>query len=265
MEAAAKAQGPQAVAAAKRANNYTRVAADRMEQVQRVIDKNGGPEKVFNAAMEGTKDGGTTLRAVMQSLPKDGQQAVTAAVIKRMGMPTAGQAGVDAAEQFSAATFLTNWNRISPEAKRALFDRHGPQFSRDMDRIARVAANIKDGSKVFANPSGTANRAAAIGYWVSMLGALTTGQAQVAGGLALTGSGANGAARLLTTPWAVKWLANSTALPVGSIASQATALRKLAERHDDQEIMQLASALEEQARNDQDNAGTYRQQDSASP
>lgn len=265
MEAAAKAQGPQAVAAAKRANNYTRVAADRMEQVQRVIDKNGGPAKVFNAAMEGTKDGGTTLRAVMQSLPKDGQQAVTAAVIKRMGMPTPGQAGLNGAEQFSAATFLTNWNRISPEAKRALFDRHGPQFSRDMDRIARVAANIKDGSKVFANPSGTANRAAAIGYWVSMLGALTTGQAQVAGGLALTGSGANGAARLLTTPWAVKWLANSTALPVGSIASQATTLRKLAERHDDQEIMQLASALEEQARNDQDNAGTYRQQDSASP
>ena len=258
MEAAAQAMGPDAVRAAKRANTFTRTAADRLEQIQRVVDKNGGPEKVFTAAMSGTRDGGTTLRAVMQSLPKEGQKALTAAVIKRMGLANPG--GQDAAgDVFSAATFLTNWNKVSPEAKRALFDRYGPEFSRDMDRVARVAQNIKDGSKVFANPSGTANRGAAIGYWVSLLGALATGNPQVAGGLAAGGTVANAAARFMTTPWAVRWLANSTALPVGSVVSQAQALRQIAERNNDQEMVEIASVLEEQARNQQGNGNSSQQ------
>ena len=249
MEAAAQAQGPQAVAAAKRANNYTRAAAERMEQVQRVIDKNGGPEKVFSAAMEGTKDGGTTLRAVMQSLPKDGQQAVTAAVIKRMGMPTAGQAGVDAAEQFSAATFLTNWNRISPEARRALFDRHGPEFSRNMDQVARVAANIKEGSKVFANPAGTANRAAAMTYGASLVASLFDPSFVSTGGLLLSGATANGMARVLTSPRAVRWLAQATQMPRGAFVSSLRQMSEAANRTGAEDMIELSALLEEAENN----------------
>jgi hypothetical protein len=248
MEGVAQSQGPAAVAAAKRANNYTRAAADRLEQVERVIDKNGGPEKVFSAAMSGTKDGGTTLRAVMQSLPKEGQQAVTAAVIKRMGLANPGVQDA-AGETFSAQTFLRKWNDVSPEAKRALFDRHGPGFVRDMDRIASVAQNIRDGSKVYANPSGTANRAAAFTYWLSLMGALGTGQMKTAAGLATGGAAANVLARGLTKPWFVKWLANSTALPVGSAVAQVNALRQIGEKENDEETIELADALEEQARN----------------
>lgn len=248
--AAAAEAGPQAEQAFRRANNYTKAGMDRVEMISRVIDKNGGPEKVFAAAMAGTRDGGTTLRAVMQSLPKEGQKALTAAVIKRMGLATPGAQDA-AGDVFSAQTFLTNWNKVSPEARRALFDRYGPQFSKDMDRIARVAQNIKEGSQVFANPSGTANRGSAIGYWVSLLGALATGNPQVAGGLAAGGTVANAAARFMTTPWAVRWLANSTALPVGSAVSQAQALRQIAERNNDPEMVEIATVLEEQARNQQ--------------
>ena len=136
MEEAARQQGGDAWQAMKRANTYTKASADRLEQVQRVVDKNGGPEKVYNAVMSGTQDGGTTLRAVMQSLPKEGQRAMTAAVIKRMGLATAGAQGA-AGETFSAQTMLRKWNNVSDEAKRALFDRHGPAFSKDMDRIAQ--------------------------------------------------------------------------------------------------------------------------------
>ncbi len=246
MEAAAQAQGPQAVAAAKRANNYTRAAADRLEQVQRVVDKNGGPERVYNAAMSGTKDGGTTLRAVMQSLPADGQKAVTAAVIKRMGMANPGAQDA-AGEAFSAATFLTNWNKVSPEAKRALFDRYGPSFSKDMERIARVADNIKAGSKVFANPSGTANRGAAqayaIGLPISIAQAPLTGHywpivATIGGGIA-----ANVSARALTNPRIVSWLADSTRLPVGSINVSLRALAAEGRKNDDDEVAEFADEL----------------------
>lgn len=240
MEAVAKAAGPAAERAARRANNYTRLSAQRMEHLQTVVDKAGGGEAVYNAVMAGSKDGGTRLREVMQSLPKGSQQALTAAVIKRMGMPTPGQAGVDAAEQFSAATFLTNWNRVSPEARRALFDRHGPEFSRNMDRIARVAANLKDGAKVFANPSGTANRAAALTYGASLVGGLVTGNLAwpVAAGVMT-----NVSARLLTNPRVVRMLAEATEMPRSGVVATARQLHALAQYENDPEIEALASAL----------------------
>lgn len=246
MEAAAQSMGPQAVAAAKRANNYTRAAAERLEQVQRVIDKNGGPEAVYNAAMAGTRDGGTTLRAVMQSLPKDGQEAVTAAVIKRMGLATPGAQDATG-EAFSAANFLTNWNRVSPEAKRALFDRHGAGFSQSMGRIAQVVDNIKSGAKVFANPSGTANRGAAMSYGIglpiSVAQAPFTGQywpvvATIGGGI-----GANIAARAFTSPLVVNWLAHSTRLPTGAINASIQGLTRAAEKSGDSAAMEYAAAL----------------------
>lgn len=245
MEAAAQARGPAAAAAAKRANNYTRAAADRLETVQRVIDKNGGPEKVFEAAMSGTRDGGTTLRAVMQSLPQDGQKAVTAAVIKRMGLATPGVQDA-AGDVFSAQTFLTNWNRVSPEAKRALFDRHGPQFSNDMDRIARVAQNIRDGSKVFANPSGTANRAAAITYGGSLVASLLDPSLATTGALVAGGAVANVSARLMTNPRVVRYLAAITPLPKGSVPAVLNAMRREADEKGDDDLREAADLLASQ-------------------
>lgn len=241
METAAQAQGPEAVRAARRANNYTRAAADRMEQVQRVIDKNGGPERVYAAAVAGTKDGGTTLRAVMQSLPKDGQRAVTAAVIKRMGMATPGAQDA-AGDVFSAGTFMTNWNTVSTEAKRALFDRYGPQFSRDMDRLARVADNIKQGGKVFQNPSGSAHVGAAYTYGAALVGSMFTGGTGV---LLASGAGANALARVLTSPRAVSWLARTTTIPRGSIPAAINSMRVEGQREGDESLMELASELED--------------------
>ena len=252
MEAAARAQGPEAVKAATRANNYTRAVADRMETVQRVIDKNGGPERVFEAAMSGTRDGGTTLRAVMQSLPKDGQKAVTAAVIKRMGLATPGAQDATG-DVFSAGTFLTNWNRVSPEAKRALFDRYGPAYSANMDRIARVASNIKEGSKVYANPSGTANRAAALTYGAGLVASLFDPSSYSTVALVSGGATANLAARALTKPEYVAWLANATKAPKGAALAQIYALRGIGEKQGDHELVELANALlqEEQAAGNQ--------------
>lgn len=244
LEEAARKQGPQAERAARRANNYTRASADRIEQVQRVIDKNGGPEKVFNAAMSGTRDGGTTLRAVMQSLPQDGQKAVTAAVIKRMGLATPGAQDA-AGEAFSAQTFLTNWNKVSPEAKRALFDRHGPGFSQSMDRIARVAENIRNGSKVFANPSGTANRAAALTYGASLVASLFDLSGVSTAGLVAGGAGANVMARKLTDPRVVNWLAKTTALPRGAIPGAINAMIVEGQKTGNDELLDVARQLQQ--------------------
>ncbi|WP_313224333.1 hypothetical protein [Pseudoxanthomonas mexicana] len=249
MEEAAKLGGPAAERAARRANTFTRVSADRLEDVQRVIDKNGGPEAIYNAAMQGTRDGGTTIRKVMQSIDKNQQRAVTAAFLRRMGManPNAQDA---TGEVFSARTFLTNWNKVSPEAKRALFDRHGPRFSEDMDRIARVAENIDKGSTVFKNPSGTGNRTAAIGYWLALGNAVYQQDLRTAAGVAGLGVTLNRLAHKMTDPEVVHWLAETTRYPAAAtFNSQLQALRQIGEREEDPEILELADALEEQARN----------------
>jgi hypothetical protein len=249
LEAAARAEGPAATRAMERANTYYRASQERLEQIQRVVDKNGGSEKVYQAAMAGTKDGGTTLRAVMQSLPPEGQRAVTAAVIKRMGLARAGQQGAEG-DTFSAQTFLTNWNSLSIEARKAMFDRHGPQFAKDMDQIAQVAENIRNGSRVFQNPSGTANKGAAYGYWLSMLGALGLGNFKTAGGLAAGGAGAWGAAKAFTNPNFVHWLAQSTKAPVQALPGQLTTLQRVLEGQGDEETAQLVADLRDRVNGD---------------
>lgn len=241
MEAAATT--PEEKFALARANSYFNARVKRIDELDRVIDKNGSPEAVYNAVMQGSRDGGTTLRAVMQSLPQDGQKAVTAAVIKRMGMATPGAQDA-AGDVFSAATFMTNWNRVSPEAKRALFDRYGPSFSKNMDQIARVANNIKQGSRVYANPSGTANRAAAYTYGASLVASMFDPTLISTGGLIGGGLAANGAARYLTDPRAVRWLAKATEMPRHALVVNARMLAQSANKAGDENMMQLAQDVE---------------------
>lgn len=242
IETAAAAQGPKAAAAANRASLFYKVSDKRLEALERVVDKNGGPENVYKAVMQGTRDGGTTLRTVMQSLPKEGQQALTGAVIRRMGLANAGVQD-EAGQVFSSATFLTNWNKVSDEAKRALFDRHGPQFARNMDRIAKVASNVKQNATTFANGPGTARTALAYGYVLALAQSLATGRLDMFGNLVAGGVGANLMARAFTNPKFVGWLAHATELPKGAIPTQIALLGRVAEESNDAELKEIAEAL----------------------
>lgn len=236
---------PEAKQALDRANRYFNARSKRIDEIDRVIDRNGGAEKIYQAVMGGVKDGGSTLRAVMQSLPEEGQKAVTAAALRRMGLANPGAQDA-AGEAFSASTFLTNWNKASPEARRALFDRYGPGFSRDMDRIASVAERIRDGGQAIANPSGTARQGAQFAYWGGLGGSLITGQVGAALGLGIGGVGANLGARLMTNPRWVKWLAKSTDLPVGALPAQINALKRIATENSDPDIAEAAGLLEQE-------------------
>ncbi|MBB3802060.1 hypothetical protein FHR47_002308 [Xanthomonas arboricola] len=250
MEAAATT--PEAKQALSRANTYFNARAERIDAIDRVIDRNGGPEKIYSAVMGGVRDGGSTLRAVMQSLPEEGQKAITAAAIRRMGMANPGAQDA-AGEAFSATTFLTNWNKVSPEARRALFNRYGPGFSKDIDKIARVAERIKEGGAALSNPSGTARQGAAITYWGSLAGAIMTGNAAGATGIAGAGISANLLARLMTNPTWVKWLAKSTDLPVGALPAQVNVLKRIAAENDEPDIAAAADELSNRAQNSQPN------------
>lgn len=236
---------PEAKQALDRANRYFNARATRIDEIDRVIDRNGGPEKIYQAVMGGVKDGGSTLRAVMQSLPEEGQKAVTAAALRRMGLANPGAQDA-AGETFSAATFLTNWNKASPEARRALFDRYGPGFSSDLDKVAKVAERIKEGGQAIANPSGTARQGAQFAYWGGLLGSIFSGNLGTAGLIGAGGTAANLLARAMTNPRIVKWMARNTQAPVGALPAQISVLKRIGAENDDQDAVELANALSEQ-------------------
>jgi hypothetical protein len=239
----AAATTPEAKRAVTRANNYYKALQNRTDILESAIDKNGGPEKVFSALWSGARDGNTTLKAVMQSLPKDGQKELSAAFVRRLGRAV-DSAQNETGDAFSAQTFLSNWNKVSPEARKTLFDRHGPGFSNDMDKIAKVAANLREGSQTFANPSGTAAATAQIAGLTGFVTSLFTNPTVAAaiGGGALT---ANTMARAMTNPRFVSWLANSTKLPTSAIPAQATVLRQIAERQNEPELAEAADLIEQ--------------------
>jgi hypothetical protein len=246
LKGAADSAGPEATSAYNRANNFYNAGTSRIDALSNVLDKSGGPEAIYNAATSGTKDGATTLRTVMQSLPSDGQKVLASTVIRRLGKATPGQQNA-AGDQFSMGTFLTNWNKLSPEAKSTLFGRFGSDFSDNMDQVARVASNVRDGSKVYANPSGTSGAYAGVSALTTGVLSLLTGHPGVTAGVAGGAATANLAGRLMTNPTFVKFLAKNVNVPTAGMAENAANLYSLAQKNNDDDLKQAAQLMMQNA------------------
>lgn len=236
---AAKAGGPNAQKAFERANTYTRAGHERIgTYLDRVAGKDT-VEKVFQAAVSPSeiREGASTVNAVLKTLDPDARNLVKAAFLKRLGVATAGKQN-EAGEIFSPETFLTNWNKISPEAKMTLFSDSKGTLRADLDKIAKVAANLRSGSKVFANPSGTQQAISSQMAGGGALIAVLTGNVGVAGAIGTTALSANLGARLMTNPKFVKWLAKATQAPTGAIPAELNTLAQMDMEPDDQAALQ---------------------------
>lgn len=244
MKAAADQAGPQARSAYNRANVYYNAGSSRIDALARVVAKNGGPEAIFNAATSGTKDGATTLRTVMQSLRPDEQKVLASTIVRRLGKSTPGQQNAEG-DLFSMSTFLTNWNKLSPEAKSNLFGRFGKGFADDMDAVARMAANVRGGSKVFANPSGTATAGAGLTAMGTFIGSLLTGHPVAAGAVASGAGTANLTARLMTNPAFVRFLKRRIDSPLPTMAANAANLYELARKNGDDDLRAAADLMQQ--------------------
>lgn len=196
---AAQAAGPQAANAWNWANSFTRSQMGRLDDLSSVIGKDS-PEKIFQSAMSGTNEGDTILKRVVSAIPKQNRRDLAATVISRMGRATPGNQN-DLGDVFSPNTFLTNWNRMSPAAKQTLFGRvDRPGLLGDLGDLASVASNIRDGSKVFANPSGTSGTLAGLGMFQGGITALLTGHPVFAGAAVAPIGAANWLAKKMTDP-----------------------------------------------------------------
>jgi hypothetical protein len=223
---AAKQAGPDAEKSWQWANQFTKGQLGRLEDLSKVIGKDS-PEKIFNAAMAGTRDGNTILKRVVDAIPKENRKELAAAVLRRMGQATNAAQNADGSV-FSAETFLTNINKLSPEARSTLFGRLGlPDVPNKLAQLAGVAANMREGSKVFANPSGTQQALSLQAAGGGSLAALLLGHPAVAAAVLGTMGGANLLSKKMADPEFVQWLGKPTELSGSVPASAVNVLTRL--------------------------------------
>ncbi|MGJ3704664.1 hypothetical protein [Variovorax sp. AFSI2.2] len=229
--ATAKAAGPQAEQAWSRANTFTRLASERMEQISSIVNRDA-PEKIFKAATTGLADGGTQINRLMKSMPVENRREVAAAVLQRLGRARPGQQN-EIGDAFSSETFLTNLANLSAPARKALFNTSGfPGLEQRIAQMGRMASVRREGSQVFANPSGTARQAGLFG-WVAALGsAIATGNAAGIAGAIAVPVGAKLAAKVATSPQVVRFAAGKSEVPQGLAASTIAAASRTAQPTD---------------------------------
>ena len=200
---------PNAARLLRKADDYTRYTAKENLAVIDKISKRGLDSQVFDFAIFGSTKGGQRIREVFKNLGRDERDAVSASVISQLGYRGNASEGAE----WSARTFLTNWQRLDKNAKQVLFG--APRFrevAKELNSLARLA-------KV------TAERGAADN--VSRSGAVLTTAGQIfpllaAGGLAIYDQpeaaksafaiGASTilapryAAKLMTSPKFLRWI-----------------------------------------------------------
>lgn len=217
-----------------RANAYTKAGHDRIDNILQPILNKASPEQMFQSAMAGSKEGDSMIHSVMQSLPDKQQRIVAATILKKLGLAAPGKQGAEG-NTFSVDTYLTNWNRMSPEAKRSLFSRYGESFTRDLDVIAKTAADIKQGGQVYANPSGTAPALTLQHTLGGALIAMLTGHPGVAAAIGGDMIATGAMSRAMTNPRFVNWLARSTTMPTSSAPAMMNELEQISRQQHDQE------------------------------
>ena len=191
-----------------RANQFYSAGMTRIDDQLKVINKKVNAEDVFRHVIAGSKEGATRLLAVKRSLNPEEWKVVSKTVLRRLGRAVNSQQD-DLGEEFSAETFLTNWNALAGNSKDALFGSRN-QFRRDIDTVAQVASNLRNVRRVGANPSGTAGAiidATAVG---GPLLALGNGNLSTAGVMAVGSATSATMSRLMQSPRFVNWLAQST-------------------------------------------------------
>lgn len=167
LESAVSQAGPEAATAWVRANAFTRASRQRIDGALGKILTADSPEKAFSGfmamAQKGTaKSNIDQLGKVYRSIPKDEQAVVSGSIIRLLGEASPGAQDA-AGEVFSAASFLTNWNKLSPDA-RTIVAKNGMDAGvpQQLEQLARVIESAKGAgaTRNFSNTAGAINASA---------------------------------------------------------------------------------------------------------
>src|SRR5690606_9896872 len=149
-------------------------------------------EQIMAAIGRMSKGDNAKLAQFIKALPAEEAGTLRATVIGRLGTTNAD------ASDFTLTKFLTQWEKMTPGAKRTLF---GGELTEALDKLGTVASGAKEAQR-FANFSNTGSVVGMVGTGVGLTGFTA---APVAVTAALAGQYALG--RLLASPAFARWLA----------------------------------------------------------
>lgn len=116
-----------------------------IRQVLRAQSDEALADKVIGMASQGGRANIQQIRLLQRELGDD--------AFKELSSVTIGQMGVGRSGEFSFATLVSNWNKLSPEGKAYLFRDQGVR--KRMDDIMTLAGRAKEVEAKFANKSNT--------------------------------------------------------------------------------------------------------------
>jgi hypothetical protein len=216
MKAAVTAQGGEkALQSFNKANNAFIRQTNILNKTLDPLIKADTPEKVYNMALSGTKQGGTNIKRIMRGLNSTQQEFVRGTVTNRMGLAQPGQQD-SFGEVFSPNKFLTEWNKLSPEARVNIFT---AKQTDSINTLNKAISTIKEVGK----SAQTSNNLPYLTY-LGLGGVLATSPVAAAGVV----SGANITARMMTNPRFVKWLAQAPKVRRAEIPKHLKALSTIA-------------------------------------
>jgi hypothetical protein len=236
---AAKESGPIAERALKLHDRYVRFNREvNLPALQKIADQNLDVNAV-NYAMAGTKDGMGRLQLLMRNFKPEERDTLAASVWQQLGNAKAGvkegaDVGADSFE-FSANTFLTNWNGLSDSAKQVLF---GGERYRNIIPAINDLVKITTGAREAGKAVNVSNTGGAQMVTSALLGTggliggglggdmtqALLGGAGALGGLVLS---SNVAARLLESPRFIRWVSDTSRAVVNNPNSLTTQIAKL--------------------------------------
>lgn len=242
----AASHGPDAEQKFEFFNSTASENAARREELNKAIKENGGPGEIFTKAMRGNSEDAGNINRVMSAMDEKGKNTFRAVVLHRMGRAAGAQGA-----PFDANTFLRNYDKMSPEAKTALFGQgKSAQLRGSLDALNTALTDMKNTGRL---KSGLAQAIAqggghTVGRGLSILGGLYAIKelAEPAFrmaethpvGAVVTGAGLGTVAavnpvmsRVLTNPKVVSWLATATKAPKGMIPVLINNLQNMG-RHD---------------------------------
>lgn len=211
---AAKQAGPEAAKKLAVADRYTRLfMTTANETMQEISEKS--PESAFDFAMHAAKDGGSALTRMRKHFTPEEWDTVAATVLSRLGLAKPHVQDVSG-EAFSVSTFLTNWNRLAPEAKKALFGgKRYEDLAPALDDLVTAIGALKNTEKLAntSNTAGQVNAYMALHVLSSGIGGMVLGGDVESAGTGVLSAvvAPHVAARLITNPKFIRWL--GSALP----------------------------------------------------
>lgn len=156
--AVARAGGEKASKAFGEANQLAAKTSREREALNKVLGRDASDERLFDriSSMAGSnaRADRVSLARVRGAVSPDTWNEIASGVVAKLGRDPDGA--------FSPDRFITGYGKLSPEGKTALFGGK-KELSGALDDIATVSRRFKQLNQ-FANPSGTAQSGAGIGY-----------------------------------------------------------------------------------------------------